>query len=316
MKRLKASSLPFVLPHNDFIRLRKNEKVSNFYDVELRHIENLKQYDSVECHVVVYPYSRNIYSHHIRFYPYEEYVKDILSRQKSAYTEMKSPIDKMFGILVGLIITLIFGVFKPDALLSVEAIVSIIGAYFVGKELWDEIENTLMDLSKSWSIRYLESYYAYELGKHTTLTNYGYFAKKQRYGKASLLPEKMDFIEKSNSQTVRMWFDTKELSARGDPSNHILSIHITPEAVQAFEQEGFLFGIKLSLNQRCFCGVIRSLELFQSVHNYANGCLDENGTWVEDGLFYRQTYSWGRLKWFFKSGILLHQAIIKHFSPS
>lgn len=303
------------LPYNDFIRLRKNDKIPNFYDVELRHADYLQRYDSVECHVVVYPYSRKVYSHHMRFYPYEEYVKDILSRQKSAYTAIKSQFDKLFGVVLGLLITIIFWFLKPVDLYSVESTVSVIGAYFVGKELWDEIENFLIELTKTWRLRYIESYYAYALEKHTTMTNYGYFAKRHRYGKASLLPDKMDFIEKSNSQTVRMWFDTKELYAFQEPASHILSIHITPDVVQEFEQEGFLFGIKLSFNKRCLCGIVKSLELFQSVHNYVKGCLDENGAWIDDGLFYRQTFMLGRLKWFYTNGLLIHRAIIKHFQP-
>lgn len=301
---------PIDIPYNDIVRFRKNEEFPNIYDVELRHAQYLRQFASVECHVVLYPYSRKICSETIKFYPYEEYVKDILTQQKSAYHALKSHFDKMFGIMLGLLITLVFFLFKPDDLFSVESIVSVLGAYFFGKELWGEIERFLIDVSKTWRIRYSENYYAYQLEKHTTLTHYSYFAKKYRYGKASLLPDKIDFIEKSNSQTVRMFFNMKAICAFQDVSNHILSIHVQPELVEAFEREGFLFGVKLSFNKRLL-GWTSSLELFQSLHNYTKGCLDHTGNWVDGGIFYRKTLNFGRFKMFLKHGLIDHKSIIK-----
>lgn len=311
MKLQKRKKKTIDIPYHDIIRLRKNEKFSNIYDVELRHAEFLRQYDSVECHVVLYPYSRKVCSNDVKFYPYEEYVTDILSHQKSAYIQLRSEFDKMFGIFLGAVITVIFFIFKPADLFSVESIVSVFGAYFFGKELWEEIEKIFINLTKKWKFRYTENYYAYQLEKHTTLTHYSYFAKKHRYGKASLLPEKIDFIEKSNSQTVRMCFNMKERKSVQETSSHILSIHIDPELIQDFENDGFLFGVKLSLNKR-FLWLTKSLELFQSVHNFVKGCLDEKGKWNEGAVFYRKTLTWGRIKWFLKSGVLEHLAFIKH----
>lgn len=310
MKLRKKPKHAVDIPYNDIVRIKKNDNIPNIYDVELRHAEYLRKFDSVECHIVLYPYSRKICSDTIKFYPYEEYVKDILTHQKSAYIQLKSQFDKMFGISLGLLITLIFFIFKPVDLFSVESIVSVLGAYFFGKELWGEIERILIDISKTWGIRYLENYYAYQLEKHTTLTHYSYFAKKHRYGTASLLPEKIDFIEKSNSQTVRMYFNMKELYLFQETSSHILSIHVEPELVGEFENEGFLFGVKLSFNKR-FLGWVKSLELFQSLHKYAKGCLDHTGNWVEGGVFYRKTLTLGRIKMFLKHGLVQHQSIIK-----
>ena len=121
--------------HNDIIRLQKNKDLPNIYDIEMQQLDELAQYDSVECHIVLYPYSRKICSKDIKFYPFEEYVKDILSHQKSAYAKSSSQFNKIFGLLLGLLITIIFFKFKPDDLFSVESIVSVFGAYFVGKEV-------------------------------------------------------------------------------------------------------------------------------------------------------------------------------------
>jgi hypothetical protein len=73
--------------YRDVIRVKKNPAVPDIYDVELMHLDRLKQCDSVE------------------------------------------------------------------------SIVSVIGAYFVGKELWDDIENLMIAISKDWRVRYLDRYY-------------------------------------------------------------------------------------------------------------------------------------------------------------
>lgn len=314
MKFFKKPDNAVDIPYNDIVRFKKNDELPNIYDVELRHAQYLRQFSSVECHIVLYPYSRQICSNTLKFYPYEEYVKDILTQQKSAYYPLNSQFDKLFGIFMGVLITVIFFKFKPGDLFSVESIVSVLGAYFFGKELWGEIERILIDVSKTWRIRYIEQYYAYRLEKHTTLTHYSYFAKKHRYGKASLIPEKIDFIEKSNSQTVRMLFNMKDICSFQETSSHILSIHVDADLVEAFEREGFLLGVKLSFNRRVL-GWVKSLELFQSLHNYAKGCLDQTGKWVDGGIFYRKTLRFGRFKMFLKHGLIHHKSIIKPKHP-
>jgi hypothetical protein len=299
-----------IIPYHDIIRLRKNETIPNIYDVEMKHFEHLQKYDSMECHIVLYPYSRKICSQNIKFFPFEEYVKDILSCQKSAYIPIRSQFNEIFGLLMGLVLIIIFALFKPADLFSLEAIVSVLGVYFVGKELWDDIERLLINISKTWSLRYQENYYAYQLGKHTTLTHYSRFAKKNRYGKVPLLPEKMDFIEQSNSQTTRMCFKVRDLQSLQDSTGHMFSIHIDPDVVQEFEQEGFMFGVKLSFNKH-FLGFVYHFELFQSLHKGSKGCLDEKGEWIEGGIFYRKTLTLGRLKLFIKSGLLHQETIIE-----
>ncbi len=281
------------------------------YDVEMKHIEYLKQYDSVECHLVLYPYSRKVGSQNITFYPFEEYTKDILTHQKSAYVKHGSQFNEAFGLLLGLVITLFFFRFKPDDLFSVESIVSVFGAYFVGKEIWDDIERILINLTTHWRLRFQENYYSCHLIKHTTLTHYSYFAKKQRYGITPLLPEKMDFIKQSNSQTVRLFFNMSDLRFFGERKGHLFSIHVDPDVLEEFDTEGFLFGVKISLNKRQF-GVTRCLELFQSLHKQTKGALDEHGMWSEGNVFYRKTLLLGRFKAFLKNGMLYQKAIVEH----
>jgi len=305
----------FPSPPQNIIHLTKNSEIPHIYDVDMNHLDELKQYDSVESHIIVYPYSRKVGAHHFKFYPFEEYVHDILSHQKSAYEKISSQFNKFLGIFLGIVITGIFALFNPKDLLSVQSIMSVIGAYFVGKEIWDDVENALIQMTKHWRVKYVDNYYSYRLEKHTTLTMYSSFAKKQRYGKTSLLPEFIDFIEQSNSQTLRMFFNMDDIDLEqccdGEHSTtrHLFSIHIVPDLLDDFEQEGFLFGVKLSLNKKAF-GITVSNELFQSFHQGAQGALDDQGFWHDGSMFYRRTMTIGRWKFFLKSGILPQQTII------
>jgi hypothetical protein len=291
------------IPFQDIIRLRKNEEVPYIYDVAVEGAERLSGYSQLECHVVLYPYSRQVSSEDIAFYPFEEYVRDVLSRQRSAYAPIERQFNELFGLMLGAAIALVFARLKPTELLSIESIVSVFGAYAIGKELWDDIERALVNVSKNWRLRYQEDYYRYRLEKHTTLTSYSYLGKRRRYGVAAWLPERVDFIKQSNSQTLRMCFDARELRVPPGSSAHIHSIHVDPERLGALEEEGFLFGVKLSLNRRTL-GVMRCLELFQSVDGGTRGCLDEEGRWVEGALFYRRTFSLGRFKFYRSSGVV------------
>jgi hypothetical protein len=297
------------IPFQHLIRLRKNDDVSHIYDVAVQDAQRLNAYPQVECHVVLYPYSRQVSAQDLAFYPFEEYVRDVLSRQRSAYVAVQEQFNELFGLLLGAAIALIFARFKPAELLSIESIVSVFGAYVIGKELWDDIERALIEVSKNWRLRFQEGYYRYRLEKHTTLTTYSYLAKRRRYGKAALLPERVDLIKQSNSETLRLCFNTRDAPFPSGPAAHLCSIHVDPARVDAFEREGFLLGIKLSLNRR-WLAITRSLELFQSIDRCARGCLDEDGNWTEGGVFYRRTYSLGRLKFYYQKGIVPGAAIV------
>ncbi|MGD2250770.1 MAG: hypothetical protein PVF58_20425 [Candidatus Methanofastidiosia archaeon] len=288
------------LPHENIVVLKKNTDIPNTYDIELHNITSLTQYDSLECHIVVYPYSRRVHGHHITFSPFEEYVSDILSCQRSAYAEITSEFNKAVGVFLGGLIFLIFYLFRPENLFSLESVVSVLTAYIIGKELWDDFEKMLVNCTKTWKIRYKESYYQYHLEKHTTLTNYSYLAKKRRYKKSPLLPEKIDFIQQSNSQTVRMWFNVIDFAAG---PRHVLSITIDKNILDKLETDGFLFGVKLSFNKG-YPRLVKSFEVFQSLDKGKKGCLNKEGKWVDNGVFYRKTYGLGKVKYYKKAGII------------
>lgn len=293
----------------DFLEFKKDPDFSNVYNVEIKNLDILDQYNSLECHIVMYPYSRKINSNNISFFPFEEYVKDIQSHQRSAYVKLGNPLNNIFGLFLGLVITGFFIWFKPDDLYSIESIVSVFGAYIIGKELWDDIERILINISKRWRVQYRENYYIYQLEKNTTLTYYSSLAKKERYGKASLLPEKIDYIEKSNSKTIRMYFNMTDLKTIQSQAANVLFIQIDSDVLHALEADGFMFGVKLSFNKDFLC-FTRCFELFQSINNQLIGCLDEKGNWHDDTIFYRKTSLWGRIKFFWNKGFIHDKYII------
>lgn len=303
------------IPCEDMILLRKNKERPYVYDVELEGTDCLRDYSSLECHLVLYPYTRQVSSDEVTFFPFEEYVKDITSHQRSAYTEINNSFSNRFGMLLGILIILIVLRFRPDNLFTVEALVSVLGAYLIGKELWADMEKGLVDLTKRGKLKFQESYYRYQLEKHTTLVRYTQLAKQHRYGMIPQLPGKMDFIRRSNSQTLRMHFDMKDFRFLKDQETHILSMVVKPELLESFEKHGFLFGVKLSFNKRSF-GLVRSLELFQSIHKTGKGCLSEAGDWAEGKVFYRKCASFWRLKLYLRSGMVAGKSIVHHETES
>lgn len=286
------------LNRSNYIGIESSTAFPYIFDVTLHHLDLCKQYHSVECHLVLYPYSRKVDSDDIAFNPFEEYVKDLAMHKKSVYVPINDSFNKVFGILLGVLICLVFLYFKPSDLVSVESVVSIIGAYLAGKEVWDDLEIWLVRLTKNSRLRYIEPYYSFRIEPNTTLTAYANFAKRQRYGKAPLLPSEMDFLKQSNSQTVRLLFSHKDLESLDETSAHIASIFIKPHLLSDFEQTGYLLGIKLSFNQRKSFFRTKHLELFQSIHNQQHGCINDTQKWVPDAVFCRHTYTIGRWKFF------------------
>ncbi len=279
------------------VQVLKNEAFPHLFDIELTGAQRLRTFDSAECHVVIYPYSRQVNARHIAFRPYEEYVEEIEGHQRSSYARIGEPFRNVFGILLGTAILLIFACFKPEALFSVEAIISVFGAYTIGKEMWGDLESWLIKTTDNRKLRFQPRYYLYKLERHTTVTRYTRLARKNRYGVAMILSDKMDFIEQSNAQTVRMHFDREDYGDLAENKVHILSVHIDPAQLAAFEKRSYLLGFKLSLNHK-WGPFVRSLEFFQSFDGAKRGCLDLQEKWISEAVLCRRTLSFRRWKWY------------------
>ncbi|MDH5638270.1 MAG: hypothetical protein OEZ04_07250, partial [Nitrospinota bacterium] len=254
-----------------YITFLPDQRIPYLYDVEVNRVDELKSFDSVELHVVLYPYSKMINTSNYSVNPFEEYAHDISGHLRSSYVPIHNPMGNIFGLFLGGLIATIFSIIAPDQLFSVEAVVSILGAYAIGKELYGDIDNGLVRLTKSWPVRFLGQYYAYRIERGATLTTYSALARQRRYGKQTLMPELFDFIEKSNSVTVRMFFTKEDLARFGDGSSaHILSVAMDEKLTGEFNKHGFMLGIKIALNTKAF-GLTKSRELFQSIDGAKKG---------------------------------------------
>jgi hypothetical protein len=307
-------------PYERLVHLYETEGIENRYDVSMQGLDRLQRYHTVECDIVVYPYNRTICSDDIHFNPFEEYVQDVLSRQRSAYSEIPSATDQLFGLLLGLLIALVFAIVHPASLFQIEALVSVIGTYAIAKELWNDLERLLIQATKNGRLRYQEAYYRYQLEKRTTLTSYSLLAKRRRYGMQALLPAKIDFIKQSNSQTLRMCFDARDLVASKDDPAHLLSIQIEGSKGDAFRgapgHGEYMFGVKLCFARR-FLGVQQQFEVFQSMDQGRKGCLDDqDDAWHPDAAFCRRTYSLGRVKFYARKGLLSNVVLIDTDPPA
>lgn len=294
---------------HEMIVIRRNADLPGIYDIEFRHLGRIRGYDLLECHLVLYPYSRQLNSGKIILTPYEEYARDILAQQRSAYKPIGQIGKNLFGIFLGALIIGIFALLKPVELYSIESIVSIIGAYAIGKELWDDLENWLVNVTASSKIRFQPRYYSFQLEKNTTISKYFSLARNSRYGHPMLLPHQMDFIQQSNSQTVRMLFRVTDLPTAAEGPVHVLSVHVPPALAGEFEEKGYMFGVKWGMVRKT--GLLhRTSEVFQSLHGNSLGSLDAGNRWNEGDAFFRDTFSLGRVKFYWKSRVLDGVALI------
>ncbi len=296
-------------PH-ELIYLRKNKNFADIYDVLLNNVQQCKQFDSFECHFTLYPYDRRINSGNFKINPFEEYVNDILSNHRSVYERITENTGKIFGAFLGAVITAAFAIFKPEILVSVESVVSIFAAYTFGKEFWQDIQNGLIRITKNKRLSYTENSYSYVIEKKTTLTGYSTLARQKRLDFYSELPYKFDSVLQNSSQTLRVKYLSADLAELKEDRLHLFSIRLDPSKTEIFERNGFLFGVKISLNKHLL-GFRKSYEMFQSFNQNELGCLDNSNAWQHNTIFYRNTISHHRLKFFKKNGLLRAKTMLK-----
>lgn len=298
------------------IRIVCDSNYPSILDIELSDAELWAKYDSFEFHWVIYPYSRKISANDLEIHPFEEYVKDILGHRKSAYIPLSASNHKRFGLFLGIFAALIVGYFHPEDFVSMEGIVSFFGAYIAGKELWADFEKYLIRFTRNRRLRYLEPYYSYELDKNTTLTQYSAFARTHRYEKSTLNPVQIDYIEQSNSKTVRLKYDSPGAEALGAKKGiHLLSLHIHPSKTSYFHQEGYLLGVKISLNKRKGLW-IKNTELYQSISKTTLGALDTHGQWKPEMFAKRISFCSGRWKYTQAKGEMIAGSLIEKENSS
>jgi len=298
------------IPLHSIIELNYQTHEKNAFDIKLNHFQKLKkEFSAFECHIILYPYHRNISSKNFKFHPFEEYISDIARSQQSVYVKISDKSPRIFGFMLAVLISVVFALFYPSGLLSIEAIVSIFGAYTIGKEIYTDIERALIKISRRWRLKFADNFYSFQL-LISTLTRYSNLAKKHRFEAASVLPVKLDFVELSNSQTVRMYFSWKGLESFNEEWIRLLTVKVDETNSDLFYNPGFLLGLKLIFNKKRF-GFTKGMEVYQSIHNNTFGCLDTKDNWIEKAVLYRKHWHIGRLKYEKKTVILPDMQTIK-----
>ena len=285
-----------------------NHTQKGIYDIELQNLDKLRNFSSVESHILLYPFSRNVTSDNITCNPFQEYVEDIRDGFASTYSKISFVFNNILGLVMAVIIFLLFLIFVPSAFLSIDSVVAIFAAYIIGKELGDDLELFLVNLSSKWRIQFYKDYFKYKLERATSLTNYTSYAKKYRYGKDSILPNKMDFDKRSNSDIVRLKFRKEDLGVEN--TAHILSLRISDKSIKDFEKEGYMVGFKLCFNEEKKF-YIKSHEIFQSFFKGNVGCLNSENKFVKNNVYIREVFKRGRIKYNSRKGIAKGRIIAK-----
>lgn len=289
---------------------KQNKDISNVTDLYLNNFKTLKNYSSIDIDLGFYPYNRKIDSNDFKFLPYEEYINDVIDGQRSIYSQVKNSTDKFFGASLAIIIFTAFFIFKREEIYSLQSIVTAFGAYTIGKEIWNDLSQTLINLTKKLRVRFKDRKHYYALETPDTLARYFKFARSKRYHASASLPDKLDLISQSNSKEVELRFSKNTIKEINSENLHLLTIQFNPQIIKNLETGYFLI-VGLSFNSTKLF-LTKEIEIFQAIDNKRIGIQNDKGEWFDKSYLIRTSYSlFGRIKFYGKSKIVSDSKIIK-----
>jgi len=279
-------------------------------DIEIQNISALHKRNFLAVSFFVYPYSRKINAEHYEFLPYEDYANVVAEGKKSPYFIMKDSSPKIFGFLLGLLIAGVFFMFQPALLASVEAIVSVIGAYAIGKELWVDIDHGLRHFTKKWSVSWRPATYSLEREDFGTVARFYKFARKKRYGMETILASFIDFTGHSNAKVLDLCYTPEDLSRLQGSAVRLMTIEINPEKLKALKDDGHFFSTKITLTRK-FLFFQFNREYFQCLDGNNIGIIDQSEKWLPKNILYRRTINIRRLKFYITKKMLPAMTLIE-----
>jgi hypothetical protein len=276
---------------------RRNAKASEVL-VTLNHLPKLAEFAAAEVTLSFYPYDKNLDADSFRFLPYQEYLEDVQHGQRTTYQPSNFIGDKFFGLWLSTMAFSLVGLLNPTKLYTLEAVLSILGAYALGKELWNDVDDFLIRLTKNWSLQWHEADYYYQREDFGTVQRFAQFARLKRYGNETTLASKLDFVTHSNSQTIDLYFRHSDLSHPNQKSARILSCEfVEPKKVRKSKVKG-LWTAKISVH-KSLLGFRLVQEAFQAEDATVSGTLDVGNHWKKGKVRVRQYLKIGRLSWQF-----------------
>jgi hypothetical protein len=294
---------------DDFNSIIKVAQQSNNIDISISQLALLSRYSSFDCDIGFYPYNRKLSAQDFRFLPYEEYVNDVTSGRRSLYAQITNTGDKLFGILLSVIILVVFALLNPAELYSLQSVIAVIGAYAIGKEIWGDIAQFLIKFTKRLPLKFKDRKHYYNLEAPDTLAKFFNFARQKRYHSGAALPDQLDLILPSNSKEAELRFRSSKLKDLTTEDLHLMTIQVDPHVVELLKT-GYFLAIGLSLNQT-WLGFTKEQEVFQTMTNGELGVPDSKGNWHAGAILLRKSYSFtGRLKFYGQDILLSNQEVI------
>jgi hypothetical protein len=269
-------------------------------DLLLDNVQSLKTFDNISISLVFYTYDKSLSKEDFKFLPYQEYTEEINLGNRSSYTPIGDFSDKIFGLFLGVSIIILFWFLQPSNLVSIEAIVGIIGAYIAGKELWSDIDKGLQNVTLNWPISWREQEFYYQKQDFGSIQNYLRFSRLKRYSQVFILPSKLDLITQSNSKILEIQFSKKELRAVDSDQLYFGSIEFDSKYSNSIAKGNYAITAKVSQIKNIL-GVQIASEFIQAIDSNKIGCLDSNKNWSEGKLSQRYTLKIAQLKLYYKN---------------
>jgi len=284
------------------LQIRPNAEHSEILDV-LLVAPATPSSEALELSLLFYPYARTLDASAFSLSPFEEYARDVGQGRRSLYAALGTIGDNVFGVLLGAAIALVFVVWKPTDIASVQSVVSIFAAYAIGKEIWNDVDRALVGATAGRRLRWVDQEYFFVREHFSTMQRMWQRARVHKYQQAHVLPTRFDFVTQSSSKLVELCLTAQDLAHRDGEgaavgASHLASIQIKPEHLAELHAGGFMIGVKIAVVQKIAGLVWARDEYFQSLDRGELGALDDAGVWHAGAALKRRTLQIGRVKWY------------------
>lgn len=276
------------------------ESDNNTVKVSINKLKGLSKFSSLELTLFLYLLDDTLDADSFKLLPYEEYIRDVEAGKRSSYQKIGVNSGKWLGIALGIIILAVFAIVKPEDIVSIESLVSILAVYTIGKELWTDIDSFLGRITKRLPVKWVDPSFYYERESFGTIQRFWTFSREKRVRGKTTLASKLDFVNHSNSKTVELGFGKNLLQSSKE--SQILNISFKNKSKSKLQKMGYVIGTKVSLNRNLLGISLRKehFQLFDSSENEV-GTISLNQKFLPNTCFIRDTVTLGRLKLYLKS---------------
>lgn len=273
------------------ISIEKSKDSVNVFDIIFHHNNSQK---NIEMEFGIYPYSPDITSDDFQVYPYEEYIKDINLNESTVYFKIEDNASKLLGLCISFLLFILFYFLAPQILFTIESLVSLLAVFFVSKDIWNEIETLLLDLTQNKRISYKSQQFHYKKTKINTLLKYFEYAREIRNQRKVILADKIDFQNQSNSKYLSISYTNPP-----ETNNYeIFSMKINNKQLTKFENN-YMFIVKYVKHNHLLFFKYAD-EYFQILQKGEIGIFKEN-KWIPKQIEKKRTFKFWRFKFYFKS---------------